>query len=1381
MSGGTDTYEPYNTVNGAPTQVTVLPPNQNIIDNPGISDTAYIQPGLGNTIIDILEVTYTPPVIGDILDYTPGNSYAANTYVLADAHELPTNYSEVIGDNNPQWLYRSSTTLAGGQMLEPRDNPNVWTLVTNVYRAPLANLLDSIDPNGLARRGLWNSVAYQAILNIFQTQAMQTLNPEPFGTSWDITNTADTFGDGGFTLRSSVPNRHRVAASTRIITGRTGLINANNSRSNRATLSYLPGTPNITTGQAGFGALGAASLEQLADVNFPDTPTQGDVLSFNEVTNRWENTPGAGRLDLIDITQRDNSDYVDLDVADPNRNIEINDVLELGGSSQVESVVIDGELTAVSGGPNMIFRLEGGGTDGNVIGFLETVFLYQVHINPTTNTDESAFLQVAGRPEDVPIVQSSLWTRRNAVEQLALTINNNLDDLADNNMIVRSDWAVFVESTIDHSQTEIRYVGSNTLTQPIRFRIGTTPSITQPLIDQGFYQFTGGYRLILPTGTTRDANGFAFLPLGTGTAQTVQVDWTITPTEEIRTIARDGSLVTETVQLPPLPTISYNSATTVQASEAATQIGMLADNTWGSLGYDAMVNGTGVELTGPLGQSFILDTVIDSGNAQTDTQRTTNQASSIANFSLQPTFRGLPLAAIDFGTFAPGSQLQINSTQTGFEERTPDILNTENRQLGVLTILDGNEQQIYRGTSSVSLMDGTTNFSTAVDDQRYSEQNQSPNGLPTLALQLNLGLIAADPNNPPSDSYSWVFDNQGTMQTTVLDLTSLADDHPVRRFVALRESGNFALVFFRTQLIGDRTDNFIYLVRIVPGSLVRFQPTVSNFQLEVHRIWDANSGTEAGFFGREGSLFIAPPGEIRLIEPIVAGELFSDDAITALTANEDYILSIDAAGDASWSTAPAAPADWAEANNTDTIPDNKINSNIARDTEVALTVAGDGTVSLNSNAEEGDVRTAIGAGTLSTGTEVITAVNAATTGTIDSGRLDPDLAQSSEVAVNSVTESDGSNTSLLQLSSNGVLSNRPIEARDLPNMTYGDVVTFTNETARNAIPTNPWHQGDIAILTDPDPDLVYLYVGDDQGTTPARTMNDDWHLITPTSGALTMSQVNTFALSTSRSLGNLLINAINANVNANGNSVPTTVTLDDDTITTSVARTSQLPTGTITFTGDVTGSVTPAATDQNNVALTIPNQFTSDDQFIRSIATDSTSVLSVTDGALSATVPVAFAPWKRVYSPIQNTGNVISLGLQNEADSLLVLNNVTETTQFGTFNTNDFTVSTSGGATLFSTSNTTPGLYTVNVVAETSGPGTLFIAGTVGSVDTTVYRVDQTNNQAAGTVSATGYINLSATMTMFAGTGMVDGFVLAWAGTNNDRPRRPVVTVTRIA
>ena len=1356
-TSGNDLYEAYNTVNGASTQVSVVAPSQNIIDNPGISDTAYIQPGEGNTIIDILEVTYTPPVLGDILDYTPGNSYAANTYVLADAAELPTNYSEVIGDNNPQWLYRSSTALAGGQMLEPRDNPNVWTLITNVYRAPLANLFDAIDTDGLARRGLWNSVAYQAILNIFQSQAMQTFNPEPFGTSWDITNTADTFGDGGFTLRSSVPNRHRVAASSRIITGRTGLINANNSRSPRATLSYLPGTPNVNTGQAGFGALGAASLQQLADVNFPDTPTQGDVLAFNEVNNRWENTPGAGRLDLIDITQRDNSNFVDLDVADPNQNIEINDVLELGGSSQVTNVVFNNELTSVQSGRSVTFRIEGL-TPDNPVGFLEAIFQYSVWVNPTTNTDDSAFLQVAGRPAD-PSIISTTFSRRTAINRLANIINGHLDDLADNNMIARSDYLVFVENATTHSQVEIRYVGTPATAppEPIRFRIGTTPNITQPIIDNGFYQFNGGYRLVLPSGTTRDS-GFAFLPLQNQAATNVQVDWTISPTVEVTRTAFDGTATTTVTRLDSFPTLTYNSTTTVQATEAATQLTQLVNNNslLTDAGYMARAQGTGVELTGPLGQAFVLDTIIDSGNSATDTQTTSTQASTRANFNLRPTFRGSPLAAISFGDFAPGALVQVNESQTGFEERFPSLLTTENRRLGIVPILDGDEQQIYRGITSVSLIEASDFPSPNPSPQIYTEGE----GSAVIRFEYNQGLRAADQNNPPADSFTWVSNANNTTTTTVLDLSSLAADHPIRRFVAMRQEGTFALFYSTAQAVGAFVNDFIFLVRITDQNIVRFTDTVSNFELEVMRIWDASSGTDVGLFGRNASFaFTVAPGEIRLIEPIVAGELFSDDALTELTPNEDYILRIDAAGDASWTEAPAAPADWAEANNTDTIPDNKINSNITRDTEVALTVAGDGTVSLNSNAEEGDVRTAIGAGTLDNGTQVITAINANNvTGRIDADHLDSDLAQSSDIAVTSVTESDGSNSSLLELSSTGVLSNRPIEMRDLPNIQYGDVVIFDSVSDRNASTAHQWHRGDIAIITDPDPDQVYLYVGDPQ-TSAGTSESTDWHLITPTSGAVTSGQLNNFALTTTPLLGDVLLRAINANADASGTNTAPTVTLDEDAIDSTIARTSQLPTGTITFTGDVTGSITPAAT-ANSVELDVPNLLTLGTTAGTALA-GNTPLLQLGTTATTALAGNTVIPQvgQRWYSDT-GTEAVTALDRIGTTDKYIIGPTLTERTFFS-YNSDVVTDLTHRGsantATIGLRTGQTgiPGLYEIAFRAQAPNAGAMGISFIYPGNELPLASHPIEATQSYG---AAGGVSLIVTVPMFDGAAQPNGF-----------------------
>ena len=143
---------------------------------------------------------------------------------------------------------------------------------------------------------------------------------------------------------------------------------------------------------------------------------------------------------------------------------------------------------------------------------------------------------------------------------------------------------------------------------------------------------------------------------------------------------------------------------------------------------------------------------------------------------------------------------------------------------------------------------------------------------------------------------------------------------------------------------------------------------------------------------------------------------------------------------------------------------------------------------------------------------------------------------------------------------------------------------------------------------------MYLFVGDNQGTTPAATDNDDWHLITTSAGTVTMSQLNNFALRSTSALGDVLIGAINANLDENSNQLPHTQLLAADTIATTIARTADLPDGTVTFTGDVTGSMTPGAAAQD-VALTL--SALDDSDIPAGIARDSEVALSVSNGTVS--------------------------------------------------------------------------------------------------------------------------------------------------------------------
>lgn len=56
---------------------------------------------------------------------------------------------------------------------------------------------------------------------------------------------------------------------------------------------------------------------------------------------------------------------------------------------------------------------------------------------------------------------------------------------------------------------------------------------------------------------------------------------------------------------------------------------------------------------------------------------------------------------------------------------------------------------------------------------------------------------------------------------------------------------------------------------------------------------------------------------------------------------------------------------------------------------------------------------------------------------------------------------------------------------------FGDQHRFATTALRNAATNVVWHQNDIAIITDPDPDQAYIYVGTNQATAGV-TVDSDW-------------------------------------------------------------------------------------------------------------------------------------------------------------------------------------------------------------------------------------------------------------------------------------------------
>ena len=1220
-----------------------------------------------------------------------------------------------------------------------------------------------------------------------------------------FTANVDDFGNT-ITIRSRITERHPIIATTRIISGPDV---GTDQRASGSTLNFDGGAATIYAGRSNSHT-NIALLENLNDVSVSNaTIENGQTLVYRNGV--WENEDVG--IELVDITKRSNTNIVDITADDIGNNIDVNRVLEVGAAEQELEVEQVGDLSPVGGGNAVIARwrlndptnygLDRPGGAGGGFGTSNRRIGFAVVLSAQGNPDGANDL-IAETIADHPF-QS---TRRGVVDELVTNLELALTDAG----FDPTEAAVEVEHTTDFS--EIRVVYSGTIPTGDTLRMVQLEPTVSPDLDlttvtsQSLQSFASTFTVDITNGQFETfGQGYFFEQdqlSGPGRDQAFSrtaaaaagaaVIWELFPQRQIG--------VNQFEDLDPLgETITVPATTVVPSIDVTTGFIDSVNTIWDRFGYSAELSDTPniAILTGPLGTSFRLQsTVIAAAAGFSTTSTRTRSAAATADFAVQPTVNGNPILSLDFTDATAGSRLRVNPDATGLEVDRPFILNNVLSQIPYLPVVDTDgSQEIFRATHALTPVVDTIPSSNLFGVTGIINSGNLRRLSFTIPTQ-NAAQAAAGPSDPffGPDHYIHTFERVITQNATIV-----LDGELISTFGIGQVDRGQRLLF----LAADRDAAAGGLVRTSFGAII-------SYALEVRQVWDPVTGVSLNPNLQVSGQAVQRPGAIvRSYTSVVAEQLFSTSTVDGLTNNQDYVLSLDTNGNATWATAPADPETWAADGNADPIPESKIPADIARDSELPtgeITFTGDVTGSVTPSTTAQDV--------------------ALTLTALEDSDIPSSIARDSEVAVKSVTESDGSNSSLLQLDSNGMLSNRPIEMRDLPNIQYGDVVTFTNEAARNAIPTNPWHKGDIAILTDPDPDQVYIYIGDNQGTTAAATVNTDWHLITPTSGAVTMAQLNNFALRTTDALGDVLLGAINANLDANSNQLTHTVRLAEDAIDTAIARTNQLPTGTINFTGDVTGSLTPSvggddvpltltALDDSDiptgiardseVALSVSNgtvsvestitgaddaarqaairtaigagtsTFGTSDQFIQSVAANDPLLSVNANGQLSS---APFQPYSLEYDVGGVIGSTAILGRRSVYLTGSIL--PTATVLFGTApGGNEFTVFSSTNSILYwRTTNLQRGLFSIQVTGFLGSTGDLAIVrGTAASVPTANLLATETSQSG----DANHWVNMSTTMALGSSTaaGVYDGFALAWNGANGGLlPSRLIVKVTRL-
>ena len=1211
-----------------------------------------------------------------------------------------------------------------------------------------------------------------------------------------FTANVDDFGNT-ITIRSRITERHPIIATTRIISGPSV---GTDQRASGSTLNFDGGAATIYAGRSNSHT-NIALLENLNDVSVSNaTIEDGQTLVYR--AGVWENEDVG--IELVDITKRENTNIVDITADDIGNNIDVNRVIEVGAAEQELEVEQVGDLSPVGGGNAVIARwrlndptnygLDRAGGAGGGFGTSNRRIGFAVVLSAQGNPDGANDLiaeTIANHP-----FQS---TRRGVVDELVTNLELALTDAG----FDPTEAAVEVEHTTDFS--EIRVVYSGTIPTGDTLRMVQLEPTVSPDLDlttvtsQSLQSFASTFTIDITNGQFETfGQGYFFEQdqlSGPGRDQAFSrtaaaaagaaVIWELFPQRQIG--------VNQFEDLDPLgETITVPATAVVPSIDVTTGFIDGVNTIWDQFGYSAELSDTPniAILTGPLGTSFRLQsTVIAAAAGFSTTSTRTRSAAATADFAVQPTVNGNPILSLDFTDATAGSRLRVNPDATGLEVDRPFILNNVLSQIPYLPVVDTDgSQEIFRATHALTPVVDTIPSSNLFGVTGIINSGNLRRLSFTIPTQ-NAAQAAAGPSDPffGPDHYIHTFERVITQNATIV-----LDGELISTFGVGQVDRGQRLLF----LAADRDAAAGGLVRTSFGAII-------SYALEVRQVWDPVTGVSLNPNLQVSGQAVQRPGTIvRSYTSVVAEQLFSTSTVDGLTNNQDYVLSLDTNGNATWATAPADPETWAADGNADPIPESKIPADIARDSELPT-----GTVTFT-----GEI----------TGTLTPSATDQSVALTVSS-----DIARDSEVAVKTVTESDGTNSSLLQLAADGTLSNRAIEMRDLPNIQYGDVVTFTDEAARNASTVNIWHQGDIAILTTPDPDQVYLYVGTNQ-TTGAATVNTDWHLITPTSGAVTMSQLNNFALRTTHSLGDIFINAINNNVDENGNAVATTIRLDADTITRDIARTADLPDGAITFTGDVTGTVTPGTAAQDvaltlsalddsdipsgiardsEVALRVNNgaielessitgaddaarqaairtaigagasSFEASDQFIRSVANNDPLLSVNANGQLSSS---PFIPYSLEYDVGGVIGSTAILGRRSVYLTGSVL--PTATVLFGTEpGGNEFTVFSSTNSILYwRTTNLNRGLFSIQVTGFLGSAGDLAIVrGTAASVPTANLLTTETSQSG----DANHWVNMSTTMALGSSTaaGVYDGFALAWNGANGGLlPSRLIVKVTRL-
>ena len=722
-----------------------------------------------------------------------------------------------------------------------------------------------------------------------------------------FTANVDDFGNT-ITIRSRITERHPIEATARIISGPSV---GTDQRASGSTLNFDGGAATIYAGRSNSHT-NIALLENLNDVSVSNATIENDqVLVYR--SGVWQNEHIG--LELVDITKRDNTNIIDVTADDLSNNVDVNRVLELGASSQVTDIVQTGDLapsadnavtvswrlndpTQFSGLPvtNPADETPSGANGG--LGFGNQPIGFAVVLSSANNPD------LANDRIAEAFSRVTFGARRTTfIDGLASTLETALNDAG----FPMADTSVEVEHTPDFS--EIRVVYGGTVETGDSLRVVQLAPLVSPGTDfttvtsQALEQFGATFTIDITGGQieTFARNYFFEQPdlSGTGRDQAFSRAAAITQGASVtwELFPQRVTGVNMFEDLDPIgETVTVSTTVSRDSSDITTDFINGVNTIWERFGYSAELGNTPSTaiLTGPIGTSYRLQASVlassrdSNGDPLFATTSTTNRsATATADFAVQPTLNGNPILSLDFTEATAGSSFRVNNDATGLEVATPLILDNRLAQISYVPIVDTDgSQEIFRATHAQQ---------GVIDPEGVSANRVM--GVVGIVNSGNLRRISltVPTNTPaqaaagPSDPFFGPDHYIHTLERALTENSTIILDTILENVFDGTVSGQ-RLLF----LAPDRDALAQGLVRTAFGSII-------SYAFEVRQVWDPITGialnTNAEISGqgsqRRGSI-------VRSYSSIISEDLFSTNQIAGLTNGEEYNLSIDTNGNASW-------------------------------------------------------------------------------------------------------------------------------------------------------------------------------------------------------------------------------------------------------------------------------------------------------------------------------------------------------------------------------------------------------------------------------------------------------------------------------------------------